>query len=134
MPYPKKSVEARTIAFERSRAAKWRRVRWRRHEDLPHGGTLTECWCGEPMGHDWPGRAEGARHPVPGAPPGVPPRVQEKQNRQALQEAGVCPVCLGYPELQEQTGRPFCKACLGMGVFPPPTVAAAERWRKEHFS
>lgn len=21
------------------------------------------CWCGEPNGHDWPGRAEGEPHP-----------------------------------------------------------------------
>lgn len=21
------------------------------------------CWCGEPCGHDWPGRADGAPHP-----------------------------------------------------------------------
>lgn len=21
------------------------------------------CWCGEPSGHDWPGKAEGAPHP-----------------------------------------------------------------------
>lgn len=21
------------------------------------------CWCGEPFGHDWPGKADGAPHP-----------------------------------------------------------------------
>lgn len=21
------------------------------------------CWCGEPNGHDWPGKADGAPHP-----------------------------------------------------------------------
>jgi len=21
------------------------------------------CWCGQPYGHDWPGRADGAPHP-----------------------------------------------------------------------
>lgn len=23
----------------------------------------TGCWCGEPYGHDWEGKAEGAPHP-----------------------------------------------------------------------
>jgi hypothetical protein len=26
-------------------------------------GWLGGCWCGQPQGHDWPGRAEGAPHP-----------------------------------------------------------------------
>jgi len=26
------------------------------------------CWCGEPPGHDWPGKATGSKHPDP--PPG----------------------------------------------------------------
>lgn len=24
------------------------------------------CWCGEPQGHDWPGKADGAPHPRAG--------------------------------------------------------------------
>jgi hypothetical protein len=23
----------------------------------------TGCWCGEPFGHDWPGKGDGAPHP-----------------------------------------------------------------------
>lgn len=41
---------------------------------VPHGGTAavrpdqvlgTEdlCWCGQPLGHDWPGKSVGAKHP-----------------------------------------------------------------------
>ncbi|MEV7422848.1 hypothetical protein [Streptomyces sp. NPDC091212] len=29
-------------------------------------GTSARCWCGEPYGHDWPGRADGAPHPRDG--------------------------------------------------------------------
>lgn len=39
----------------------------------PHGGQATvkpeqtlgseDCWCGEPAGHDWPGKAQGRKHP-----------------------------------------------------------------------
>lgn len=40
----------------------------------PHGGSVTVrdtdvigsdelCWCGEPAGHDWPGKAAGRKHP-----------------------------------------------------------------------
>lgn len=32
-------------------------------QDLPLLGHLGGCWCGEPSGHDWPGRAQGAPHP-----------------------------------------------------------------------
>ena len=24
---------------------------------------MSACWCGQPCGHDWPGRADGAPHP-----------------------------------------------------------------------
>lgn len=30
------------------------------HEGL---GAVDLCWCGEPSGHDWPGKAEGLPHP-----------------------------------------------------------------------
>lgn len=23
----------------------------------------SECWCGKPFGHDWPGKSEGKSHP-----------------------------------------------------------------------
>lgn len=26
-------------------------------------GSLAECWCGEPFDHDWPGKAQGRKHP-----------------------------------------------------------------------
>lgn len=26
-------------------------------------GALYRCWCGEPMGHGWPGRDSGEPHP-----------------------------------------------------------------------
>jgi hypothetical protein len=29
-------------------------------------GTLDLCWCGEPKGHDWPGKRIGAKHPKEG--------------------------------------------------------------------
>lgn len=27
-------------------------------------GSLVECWCGLPLDHDWPGKAEGRKHPT----------------------------------------------------------------------
>lgn len=32
-------------------------------EGLPIMGRLGGCWCGEPHGHDWPGKADGEPHP-----------------------------------------------------------------------
>lgn len=32
-------------------------------EGLRQVGTLHVCWCGEPSGHDWPGKADGEAHP-----------------------------------------------------------------------
>lgn len=26
-------------------------------------GSFYFCWCGEPIGHSWPGKAHGAPHP-----------------------------------------------------------------------
>jgi len=26
-------------------------------------GAVTRCWCGQPVNHDWPGKAGGAKHP-----------------------------------------------------------------------
>jgi len=43
------------------------RAERRRREDdwqwwaVPLAGS--GCWCGEPWGHDWPGKEEGAPHP-----------------------------------------------------------------------
>jgi len=32
-------------------------------EHLATLGTHEECWCGQPMGHDWDGKATGTNHP-----------------------------------------------------------------------
>lgn len=57
-----------TVAASRSVRAKYR------HKDYPDN-RLPEtrlrfsalgdgtCWCGEPFGHDWEGKADGAPHP-----------------------------------------------------------------------
>jgi hypothetical protein len=29
-------------------------------------GDMAHCWCGEPVGHDWPGKASGLAHPKEG--------------------------------------------------------------------
>ncbi|MFJ2178915.1 hypothetical protein ACIOHE_39230 [Streptomyces sp. NPDC087851] len=54
-----------------SAAAKYRRQAARADRDqTPVSATLGTrgaCWCGEPYGHDWPGRADGAPHPRDGA-------------------------------------------------------------------
>lgn len=34
-------------------------------DDHPIGQYRT-CWCGQPMGHDWPGKADKAPHPQEG--------------------------------------------------------------------
>lgn len=58
--------ERALTAAVRSSRAKWRRVAHAdnrepstRHDVLAGDG----CWCGEPFGHDWPGKADGAPHP-----------------------------------------------------------------------
>ena len=28
-------------------------------------GSWTDCWCGERVGHDWPGKRDGDPHPRP---------------------------------------------------------------------
>lgn len=33
----------------------------------------SRCWCGEPMGHDWPGKADNEPHPRPARPSPAPP-------------------------------------------------------------
>lgn len=67
--------------------AYWQRVREGQEEEpdnyggsyrgvkaAPHGGQATvkpedtigsddDCWCGKPAGHDWPGKAQGRKHP-----------------------------------------------------------------------
>ena len=134
MTYPKRSVEARTIAHARSRAAKWKRVRFRdnRVEETKSASAHGHgCWCGEPYPHTWPGQDEGAPHPAPKTDPGIPPRVRLRMQQQALQEAGVCPVCLGYPTVLNSYGIPHCDPCLGMGIFPPPKRDEWEQWRKD---
>lgn len=63
-----------TEAYARSTTSKWKgRERARRIDrdepersrELRRARTLGsgDCWCGEPFGHDWPGRADGAPHP-----------------------------------------------------------------------
>lgn len=38
-------------------------ARRRREVPIASTGSMHYCWCGEPMGHDWPGRDEGLPHP-----------------------------------------------------------------------
>jgi hypothetical protein len=38
------------------------RVPGTRPDDTPLG-VYGECWCGEPMGHAWPGKTSGEPHP-----------------------------------------------------------------------
>jgi len=55
--------------LERRSDAPWTRPRHRepvyaegtRPGDMAAGGC--GCWCGEPQGHAWPGKANGAPHP-----------------------------------------------------------------------
>ena len=132
MVYAKKSVESRTIAYERQRAAKWKRVRFRDNrlpETRSHilGGT-GGCWCGEPYGHDWPGRDRDLPHPSPREIAGEPPKVRARMEQMALQDAGVCPNCKGYPSKQDG-----CPTCLDTGEFPPPTSARAAELRAQFY-
>jgi hypothetical protein len=69
MPAPK--AERTTAAVDRAIAAKWLHVRFRdNREPSTRGDVLAAentCWCGEPYGHDWEGKADGAPHPRDGA-------------------------------------------------------------------
>jgi len=65
---PKIRQRATDRAIDNSLEAKWSKVRFRdnrvpgtRDEDPALGGG--DCWCGEPDGHPWPGKLEGAPHP-----------------------------------------------------------------------
>ena len=66
---PRSKRDGARVAMERSAAAKYGRIARRKaaqakpEERLQVIGHGTTCWCGEPMGHDWPGRDEGAPHP-----------------------------------------------------------------------
>ena len=123
MPYPKKSVTSLAISIQRHQAAKWKRVKFRDNRTVaPEDGIGGDtCWCGEPNGHYWAGREEGAPHPIDGMfEDHTPPRVRLRQAQQALQDAGVCPKCRGYGT---------CFTCLDTGVFPPPSHAEAQRIR-----
>ncbi|MEV4974425.1 hypothetical protein [Streptomyces scopuliridis] len=56
-------------AAEASAAAKYRRKAYRDNRApatrAPETvlGLREICWCGEPSGHDWPGRDDGTPHP-----------------------------------------------------------------------
>jgi hypothetical protein len=63
--------ERRLAAIAAQSAAKWQRVRFR---DNREPSTLrrplmlgtpddVRCWCGEPNGHGWLGKGDGAPHP-----------------------------------------------------------------------
>lgn len=43
----------------------YKRYRDNRHPDTRSiaAGSISECWCGQPSGHDWPGKDGGAPHP-----------------------------------------------------------------------
>jgi hypothetical protein len=68
MPWPKNGRRAnayvRSVVGRDARAARNRRYD-EAHPPLRHGGGFN-CWCGESLGHDWPGRADGAPHPREG--------------------------------------------------------------------
>lgn len=123
-------------AYENSLAAKWKRVRFKDNR-LPETKQASvaafECWCGQGFDHDWPGKDEGAPHPVPQPERPTPPRVAEREALLALQEAGVCPVCRGYPKNPlggRLKDRPFCRTCQGTGEFPAPSTAELIRREK----
>jgi hypothetical protein len=55
----------------------------------PHGGSQTVrpedtagsmdfCWCGQPFDHDWPGKADGRRHPKEGSMTTTPTPTEEQ--------------------------------------------------------
>jgi hypothetical protein len=63
--------ERAITATENSAAAKWRRARFADNRDPATTrrplmvGTPDDkrCWCLQPLGHDWPGKDDGAPHP-----------------------------------------------------------------------
>ncbi|WP_416976686.1 hypothetical protein [Streptomyces sp. T028] len=65
-----KRVRAQAAADAQA-AAKWKRVHFRDNRDPATlrpplmVGTPDDkrCWCLEPLGHDWPGKDDGAPHP-----------------------------------------------------------------------
>ena len=74
MPGMRSAVGARVTASKRERAlqaklnssrAKHRRTKPDDREPstrkIALGGAV--CWCGEPFGHDWPGKDAGVAHP-----------------------------------------------------------------------
>lgn len=63
----------------------------------PHGGSVTvhaedtigaetTCWCGQPLGHSWPGKTVGAKHPKVGtmSNPGVAPDILDRRDLRAF--------------------------------------------------
>lgn len=131
MPTSPGKRRAASIAASRSRAAKWKRVRFKDNR-LPETTTSTinagGCWCGEPHNHDWPGRDKGEPHPVTSGKGTirVPPHVVRREAILALEAAGVCPTCRGYPE-EGLNGKPTCVTCSGTGDFPPPRPGRREQ-------
>ncbi|MFJ6730028.1 hypothetical protein ACIQPQ_34525 [Streptomyces sp. NPDC091281] len=59
------------MAAAQSSAAKWRRRRFNDNREPAAAArpmTLStyddrRCWCLKPLGHDWPGKDDGAPHP-----------------------------------------------------------------------
>lgn len=137
MPTPKQMKAL--AAKQRSRAAKWKRVTFKDNR-LPEtkGMALSGggCWCGLSFDHDWPNRASGAPHPVTRGIAMVPPEVVKREAKLALQAAGVCPYCRGYPPLRKMPvgePEPWCPVCLGSGTFPPPKPSLRlKAKKKEH--
>jgi hypothetical protein len=132
MPYPRR--EAKIVAKQNHMRAKWGRIAFRdnRLEETKNTSLTTGgCWCGLDNGHDWPGKSEGKLHPVPGDDRPLPPKVLAREAQIALQDAGVCPACRGYPTHINQFGQPWCDPCLGTGVFPPPSHDEARRMKEK---
>lgn len=63
--------ERAITAAQQSASAKWRRQQFADNRDpatIPRPlmvGTPDDlrCWCLKPLGHDWPGKDDGAPHP-----------------------------------------------------------------------
>jgi hypothetical protein len=65
MPSTKRERAAHALA---AGYATWRQAARRRltnpPADTPVIGSDAVCWCNQPLGHDWPGKTNGAPHPT----------------------------------------------------------------------
>lgn len=74
---PMKRSDKADAAIQAKQAARWRHVRFRDNREpstirrplMLGGPDDVRCWCGEPWGHDWPGKDQNASHPRTTAKP-----------------------------------------------------------------